>query len=192
VDENRLEQIKSDIKNINPLAEILLTNYSKIPFYYIFEDSKNSPFSKLNENVLLDKTEENSCSSGQENHIEQIEKNTSCTHLNLMENLIVKIENNNIGELDKIIGRLLWEIAEEQNFKIIRFKGIIRIKDGENKYKFMSLQGLYDIYEFTEIKIKENNSLFKDSQIGNFQSKILFIGKDLKKNLKYIQEVFNI
>lgn len=140
----------------------------------------------------LDNIEENSSSSCHEDHNHKNEKKTCCTHLNLMENLIIKTEIESLEELDKRIGRLLWEMCEENNFKMIRFKGIIRIVDEENKYKFMSLQGLYDLYEFTEIKINENNSLFVESQVGNFKSKILFIGKDLKKNIKLLEELFLI
>jgi len=188
-DENLINHIKSDLKNLNPLAEIVTTNYSKIPFDFMFEDSKNSPFNKVNDEILLNIEEKDSCASCHENHA-KIEKKT-CAHLNLMENLIVKTKIVNLEELDKRIGKLLWDLSEQNNFKIIRFKGIIRIKGEENNNKFISLQGLYELYEFTEIKVTETNNLFLEFQKGNFESKVLFIGKNIKHNKKIFEEILN-
>lgn len=186
----KIEQLKFDIKNLNPLADIVQTNYSKIPFEYLFEESKNSPFNTLNDNTILNSEEQHGCSSCKDTPCDINQKKT-CTHLSLMENFVVTTKIENLEEIDKRVGKLVWDISAENNFHIIRFKGILRIKDEENKIKFMSLQGLYDLYEFTEIKISENNNLSIDSQKGSFRSKILFIGKNLNKNKTIIEEILN-
>jgi hypothetical protein len=80
--------------------------------------------------------------------------------------------------LDKIIGHILWDYSAEKNFEIIRFKGIIYTDVG----KYL-LQGLYDLYEFEELKTQ------KLCNSENNKSKILFIGKNLEANKNFIQNL---
>jgi len=172
------------------LADIFCTNYSKISIEYIFEESKNSPFSKSFDINLIDENKHQTCFSC-ENHLTENFHKTQCSHLNLIENFVIKTNIDTLEELDKKIGKLLWDLSEENDFKIIRFKGIIKIKENNDVIKFMSLQGLYDLYEFNEIVIKEKNNLFKEFQKGSFYSKILFIGKNIKPNIKIFQNCLN-
>ncbi len=190
--QEKLEIIKNEIKNLNPLADVLCTNFSKIPIEYFLEESKNSPFTNINDNTILEKNEDESCSGCINNHIYDDNNGIKCTHLNLIENIIIKTNIENLEYLDKKIGKILWDLSEEYDFKVIRFKGIMKIKNEENINTFMSLQGLYDLYEFTEINLNENNNLYKQSEKGNFYSKILFIGKNLKKNIKLFEDALTL
>ena len=91
---------------------------------------------------------------------------------------MVKTNVENMDNLDTCIGRILWDLSEDHEFTIIRLKGIVKIKV-DSKYKIYSLQGLYDIYEFSEVKVNDENNLKKQLDDGTFLSKILFIGKML-------------
>lgn len=185
----KLDSIKADILKINPLANVLTTKYSNIPIEYFLKESANPSLTFENNLDNFAKAEKN-CSGCCSENKETVLSKINCHHLNLIDNLIVQTNIENLNTLDKMIGKILWDISDEMNFKIIRFKGIIKIKnekENENP-KFYSLQGLYDLYELNEIKINENNALHINDKKGLFQSKILFIGKNIKNNKKILEE----
>jgi hypothetical protein len=93
-----------------------------------------------------------------------------------MESIVIECTKPNKDKIDKTIGHILWDHSAEYGFEIIRFKGIIYTET--KKYL---LQGLYDLYEFEEIVSNSTQSL----------SKILFIGKNLKKNRELINSFLN-
>ena len=180
-DINTLEKIKSEISILNPLANIVMTNYSVIDMEFFLEESINSTNNSVEKDlsVLNNKNLYNCWECCYVNN-----NKPSCKHLKLIENLVLRTTIDDIGNLDKTIGKILWDLSEEFNFKIIRIKGLIKNNEG----KVYSLQGLYDLYELNEVKITENNCLFVQIKNKEFVSKILFIGKNLILNKNILED----
>ena len=101
-----------------------------------------------------------------------------------IDNILIKIVSKSFSkdDLDKLIGNLLWNDSEKFGFNIIRLKGVIYQKE-----KILYLQGIYDIYEINELPVNLNYD-FETKKEG---SKILFIGRNLEKNLGIFNSKFN-
>lgn len=95
-----------------------------------------------------------------------------------IESIVCKINIEDKEQLDKAIGRIIWELSEERCFDVIRFKGVFYADNS----KVYSIQGIYDLYEIKEIKVSKN-----DNDEGKI-SKMLLIGKNLKKNERFIMD----
>jgi G3E family GTPase len=100
-----------------------------------------------------------------------------------IDNILVKINYREYKreELDKLIGEIIWNLAEKHNFQIIRLKGVIYQQE-----KVFYIQGIYDIYEIDE-RCLTNNYNFKEKSNN---SKILFIGRNLESNKDILNKIF--
>jgi len=153
---------------INPIAKIVETEHSKIDLDFFCEDSAFS----VNLNNLADF-----------NQIEEKEKHTH-EHYHEKENIesiVCQIRLDNKDDLDKAIGKIIWDLAEEKSFSVIRFKGVFY--EHKIKNKIYTIQGIYDLYEIKEVKLSNLENIL------NRNSKILFIGKNLQNNANIIKEI---
>ncbi len=156
-DKNIIHVIKDFINTIYPLASIKETEYTNIPIDYFLQES-----SQIIDFADIDK---------KHSHLEKEQHK----HIEDIENLVLCINIETKEKLDKAIGKMLWELTEyvENDYSIIRFKGIYKDKKGV-KY---NIQGLYDLYEINEIYLNKTQN-----DLDGFVSKLLIIGKNLKKN----------
>jgi len=158
--------IKDYINLINPLAKIIETEHSQVSLEFFKEESAFSvDLNNLADFNLIEEKERHS-------HEHYHEKEN-------IESIVCKINHESKDELDKAIGKIIWDLAEEKCFNVIRFKGVFY----EDKMKIYSIQGIYDLYEIKEVKVSKNEN------IEAKKSKILFIRKHMNKNEKVIQEV---
>lgn len=164
-------QIKKELLILNPLCEILESKFSELDIKSLFFDQYNN----INIDEKLDKIKE----------LKQlnIENTSTCSdHYYKNENIeyiIIKLKSANSDDIEKSTGLLLWDLSEKLNFNVIRLKGIIKQEDG----KVYSLQGIYDTYEIIE-------SNFNQKCTETKESKILIIGKNITKNKKEIQLIY--
>lgn len=192
--EESIENCMNEINKINPLAKIVKTQYSKISVDFFLEEfenfNKSDQLNSLN-SELFDKQNINKSNSEECSHQDHVH-NINCSHLNQIDNIMVKTNIDNLDTLDTSIGRILWDLSDDNDFSIIRLKGIVKIKsENDSEYKIYSLQGLYDIYEFSEVKVSDDNNLKIQLNDGTFISKILFIGKNVSPNKNNIESVLN-
>lgn len=194
--EAAIESCQSEVKEINPLAKVVKTEYSNISIDFFLEEfenfNKSEQFTNFNNDLFNGKENLNSCNTCND---KEHSHNHSCANKNQIENIMVKTNVKNMESLDTCIGRILWDLSEDHEFSIIRLKGIVKIKsekpNEESLDKIYSLQGLYDIYEFCEVKVNNDNNLKIQLNEGTFVSKILFIGKNVRKNKSFIEAALN-
>lgn len=177
-DKSEIHRIRDFIYSINPLAQITETEYSKVSTEYFLEESalntkidfqevKNKQI-HLEDEIIQISNISNSNITEDHEHFHQKHR---------IENMIIYTNLKSKSELDLAIGKIIWDLAEDNNFSIIRFKGIFYSQEGT-----FSIQGLYDLYEINNIQ-----SSSKIDDIDEKQSKILFIGKGIRDNKDIIQ-----
>ncbi len=163
-----MHTIKDFIYLINPLAKIVETEHSKVDLDFFCEESAFSVC--LNNLADFNQIEEKEKHSHEHYH----EKEN-------IESIVCQIRLENKDDLDRAIGKIIWDLAEEKSFSVIRFKGVFYQHKTENK--IYSIQGIYDLYEIKEVKLSNIEN------IESRKSKILFIGKNLKDNENLIKEI---
>lgn len=153
--------IQEFISDVNPLAKMQTSEHSKVEIDYFLEEVSISQNKSENDTTTIGDDIHTT-----ESHVHHYENEN-------IENIVIYTNIQSKEKIDKAIGNILWDLSEKYDFVIIRFKGILYINN-----EVYSLQGLYDLYEIEQIKTK-NKSLEIEE---NKTSKILFIGKNLKKN----------
>jgi len=182
--EEELTKLKENVESLNPLGKITMTKFSNVDLNYFLEDLKIYDTTlNYNEKHLL---KSYSSHSHGEHNIDQINSDLSSE----IENLIINIDNINDKEkLDKIIGSILWIYSEDHDYSLIRFKGVKYLENN----KFLLIQGIYDLYEIEEMEGDNYKLTNKDGIESESieKSKLLLIGKNLKKNAEFLTKLFN-
>lgn len=152
-EKEKIDYIKNELLEINPLAVTYETEHSKLSQSIFLEQidySKGLAFENDKE------------------HSHHHEKHD-------IENIIIRSNFKSKEEMDKAIGNILWNLSDSHNISLIRFKGILATESA-----CYIIQGLYDLYEFDEIK-----------NLSNPESKVLLIGKNLTKNRIFLEKALN-
>jgi G3E family GTPase len=176
-DKSEIHRIRDFIYSVNPLAKITETQYSSVSTDYFLEESA------LNTNIDFQDLSSKQKHLDEEKQVDITKSNNTHDHEHFhekqqIENLIIYTNLKNKSELDQAIGNIIWDLAEDNNFSIIRFKGIFYSEEGT-----FSIQGLYDLYEINEI-----HSNIKVDGLDEKKSKILFIGKGIRENKEIIEK----
>jgi G3E family GTPase len=176
-DKSEIHRIRDFIYSVNPLAKITETQYSSVSTEYFLEESA------LNTNIDFQDLSSKQKHLDEEKQVDITKSNNTHDHQHFhekqqIENLIIYTNLKNKSELDQAIGNIIWDLAEDNNFSIIRFKGIFYSEEGT-----FSIQGLYDLYEINEIQ-----SNIKVDGLDEKKSKILFIGKGIRENKETIEK----
>jgi len=150
------------VNEINPLANITTTEFSKVSSEFFLVDSIKTEKDLFS----LDKLSSNS------GHQHFYEKES-------IESIVIRTNVTSKDNLDSKIGHLIWDESIKYGFSIIRFKGVLYSDSG----LLYSIQGLYDLYEISEVKKSE------DSLEGI--SRLLLIGKRLRENKDLIENLLN-
>lgn len=141
------------IKELNPLAEIAITDYCEIPMPEFFDTQ-----TFLDQNVGL-----------------QSEKLDKIVHIHGQDkNNFVVLDFGeeirfNFDELEMRLGRLIWE--NFMGVELLRVKGIVAIKGDDWAY---SVQGVDETFEVVR------SELLWEKFGGKPYSKFLFIGKNIE------------
>jgi G3E family GTPase len=158
INEDQKNKITDFVQSINPSSTIIYTNFSIVDLNFFLEESAFG----LNDKII------------NFNEVEKIRVEHKHFHEeDDIENIVIYTDLNTKEELDKRIGKILWELSEPNKFSLIRYKGIFYEKDTTKIY---SIQGIYDLYEINELQIKDRK------EEGQNLSKILFIGKNVEQN----------
>jgi G3E family GTPase len=165
-DKDKIHEIKDYITLINPLAKIILTEFSDVSLDFFLEDSAFA----VGLSNLVDFNEIEDKDKHVHEHFHEKES---------IESIVCEINIDDMVELDRAIGKIIWDLSDQNDFSVIRFKGVVY----KYNLRIYSIQGIYDLYEIKEIKYNETEKFEAK------KSKILLIGKNLKKNKLIIQNV---
>ena len=152
VETDEIDRIEAEIINLNPLAKIHRCSFSNIDLKVFYEKD-------------ISVTEQ----------IHKLEEH-ECKQLKGMENIVVRLKEQNKTIIDKLIGQLLWVENEGKDYEIVRLKGVFTDEEG----LVCEVQGIHDLYEVTQSG--------KEKEV---EGKLLVIGKNLKKNRDLISKFFN-
>lgn len=182
--ESEMELLKQDIHAINAVADMTVTERSRIPVDYVLNIKA---YDVSNVDTILEQTDKIQLHSS--NHAHQISHSVQTVCIQFDQQL------NSLEELEHWIQELLWEKrligeTEEDPVTILRLKGIIyppkdkQMKDYRQRMIIQGVQDLYDIQEGLADNIKETDTT----------SKIVLIGKNLqpKKISKYFKQTLGI
>ncbi|KAG2213341.1 hypothetical protein INT46_007200 [Mucor plumbeus] len=175
LNENELDQLKEDLASINTVADMIVTERSKIPLDYVLDINA---YDVSNADALVHQTEKIHEHGSQHAHQISHDIQTVCIQFDQQLDTIVNLEN--------WIQELLWEkkisgTDDDQNpVTVLRLKGILfppkdkLVENGERKR--MVIQGVQDLYDIQEGFAGE------DISQDDTSSKIVLIGKNLNKD----------
>lgn len=154
------------------MATIIESEYSKIPIDFFLKETAMSVNSAVDFSNISQKEE----------HIHEHYHTKES-----IENIVIKTSIKEKENLDKALGKILWDLSEEKVITIIRFKGIF-YDDSGKKY---NIQGLYDLYEINEIPQEKESSTTNLGKPEGEKSKILLIGKNLMVNKDLLEKTLS-
>ncbi|GAA5798378.1 hypothetical protein HPULCUR_003780 [Helicostylum pulchrum] len=173
--EQELDQLKEDLASINSVADMIVTERSKIPLDYVLDINA---YDLKNADALVQQTEKIQEHGSQHAHQISHEVQTVCIQFDQQLDTIVNLE--------EWIQELLWEkrIAgtsqDEEPVTVLRLKGILyppkdKLSEDVSNRKRMVIQGVQDLYDIQE------GFAGDDINADDTSSKIVLIGKNLQK-----------
>ncbi|KAI8987135.1 CobW/HypB/UreG, nucleotide-binding domain-containing protein [Pilobolus umbonatus] len=183
--EKEMDQLKEDIFSVNSVADMIVTERSRIPIDYVLNIKA---YDVNNVDTIIEQTSK--IKEHSKHHAHQIghEVQTVCIQFDQQLNSMKDVEN--------WIQELLWEkkfIGETLSdpVTILRLKGILyppKDRKMKNHRQRMIIQGVQDLYDIQEGYAGEN---ITENDRSN---KIVLIGKNLRKDLisKYFKGVLGI
>ncbi|OAD04490.1 hypothetical protein MUCCIDRAFT_183444 [Mucor lusitanicus CBS 277.49] len=174
--EGELESLKEDLTAINTVADMIVTERSKIPLDYVLDINA---YDVNNADALVQQTEK--IQEHGSHHAHQISHDIQTVCIQFDQQL------DTIQHLENWIQELLWEkkisgAAEDQDpVTVLRLKGILyppkdKLVDGTSRRKRMVIQGVQDLYDIQE------GFAGDDINQDDTSSKIVLIGKNLNKD----------
>ncbi|CAO3695169.1 unnamed protein product [Rhizopus stolonifer] len=170
ITEFELEQLQEDLGSINSVADMLVTERSKIPLDYVLDIKA---YDVSNVDALVNQTKKMEEHAKTHAHDISHEVQTVCIQF---DDQLEKIET-----IEYWIQDLLWEKkiqgVENDPVTVLRLKGIIyppKDKPVSSPNKRLVIQGVQDLYDIQEGYSEEDES--------NISSKIVLIGKNLQKD----------
>ncbi|CAO3633647.1 unnamed protein product [Mucor hiemalis] len=173
LNEKELETLKEDLQAINSVADMIVTERSKIPLDYVLDINA---YDVKNADALVQQTEK--IQEHGSNHAHEISHE--------VQTICIKFDKqlDTIKHLEQWIQELLWEkklsgIEDDSDpITVLRLKGILYPpKDKlDNNKKRMVIQGVQDLYDIQE------GFTGDDVDVNDTSSKIVLIGKNLKKD----------
>ncbi|KAI9483273.1 MAG: CobW/HypB/UreG, nucleotide-binding domain-containing protein [Benjaminiella poitrasii] len=172
-----IEQLKQDLSSINSVADMLVTERSRIPLDYVLNINA---YDVNNADALLKQTEK--IEEHGNSHAHQIGHDVQTVCIQFDEQL------NSLKKFENWIQELLWEKRIlgtddiEESVTVLRLKGILyppKDKTQENgiqQKKRMIIQGVQDLYDIQEGYAGDDNNE------DDASSKIVLIGKNLNKD----------
>mmetsp|Transcript_21976 Transcript_21976/g.43198 ORF Transcript_21976/g.43198 Transcript_21976/m.43198 type:complete len:409 (+) Transcript_21976:277-1503(+) len=194
VDEAGLETALNRIKEINSLAQIVQTSYSKVDPSFVLDvrgyttiaDTTEHQLSSLQQELLAQE-QPSEKSHGEEHKHEHGEPcgdecgrvHGSQRHDTSITSCVVRLDNLalNKAKLESWLGGLLWEPEgdETSRSEIFRVKGFVNI--GDSDYVHI-LQGVHETFEIDASQEKWGSEAFPERD-----TRIVFIGRNLDLEL---------
>ncbi|KAI7896833.1 CobW/HypB/UreG, nucleotide-binding domain-containing protein [Mucor mucedo] len=176
LNEQELEQLKEDLSSINTVADMIVTERSKIPLDYVLDIKA---YDVNNAAALVKQTQK--IQEHGSNHAHQISHEVQTVCIQFDQHL------ETVEKLEHWIQELLWEKRvsgsneDDEPVTVLRLKGILYppkdklLQDGSSK-KRMVIQGVQDLYDIQE------GFAGDDIDANDTSSKIVLIGKNLQKD----------
>ncbi|KAI8646846.1 CobW/HypB/UreG, nucleotide-binding domain-containing protein [Parasitella parasitica] len=175
LNESELDQLKQDLASINSVADMIVTERSKIPLDYVLDINA---YDVKDADALVYQTEKIQDHSNSHAHQISHDIQTICIQFDQQLDSIESLEN--------WIQELLWEKKfsgtddTQEPVTVLRLKGILyppKDKLEENgQRKRMVIQGVQDLYDIQE------GIAGKDISQDDTSSKIVLIGKNLHRD----------
>ncbi|CEP15237.1 hypothetical protein [Parasitella parasitica] len=175
LNESELDKLKEDLASINSVADMIVTERSKIPLDYVLDINA---YDVKNADALVYQTEK--IQDHGSSHAHQISHDIRTICIQFDQQL------DSIESLENWIQELLWEKKisgtddDQEPVTVLRLKGILYPPkdklETNGQRKRMVIQGVQDLYDIQEGFAGE------DISQDNTSSKIVLIGKNLHKD----------
>ncbi|KAL1931342.1 hypothetical protein VTP01DRAFT_9484 [Rhizomucor pusillus] len=176
--EDELKDLQEDIESVNSVADILVTERSRIPLDFVLNINAYDVHNADNLAQQTRKIEEHG-NAHAHHHSHTVQ--TICIHFS------EQLET--LTEIESWIQMLLWEkvvpgqppsSSNDDQLLVLRLKGILcppkDAADASDRQKCLIVQGVQDLYDIQEGFVHEN-------QTEDLASKLVLIGKNLDKNV---------
>ncbi|KAL7313724.1 hypothetical protein PS15m_007430 [Mucor circinelloides] len=175
--EGELDALKEDLASINTVADMIVTERSKIPLDYVLDINA---YDVSNADALVHQTEK--IQEHGSHHAHQISHDIQTVCIQFDQQL------DTIEHLENWIQELLWEKKisgttddQQDPVTVLRLKGILypprdKLVDETSQQKRMVIQGVQDLYDIQE------GFAGDDVNQNDTSSKIVLIGKNLNKD----------